>query len=175
MTTQQWPDKEIPAPGTDSQTDELLRAYLAAAAGIRKYGDHGQYREAWHKADDAIRSRLAAGAPVQQSEPQPDDPPGSISWRTADISWICASLKEHTIFDADALQREWDAMKAIALAAEAAPAVEVARADLAKLVRWNRSADGMTSGPENDGRFVEFDDVVRLLAQAPDQTTGEKK
>jgi hypothetical protein len=42
-----------------------------------------------------------------------------LTWRTADISWACAALKEHTIFDADALQREWDAMKAIALAAEA--------------------------------------------------------
>jgi hypothetical protein len=45
--------------------------------------------------------------------------------------------------------------------------------DLSKLVRWERTYDGMTSGPKNDGRFVEFSDVQAILAQPLQQEGGK--
>lgn len=54
-----------------------------------------------------------------------------------------------------------------------AAALAVGGVDLSKLARWDRTDDGMQSGPGNDGRFVEFDDVRALLSAAPAAHTTE--
>jgi hypothetical protein len=64
----------------------------------------------------------------------------SLTWRTADISWACSYLTEATSYDGALIQREWDAMKAIALAAEAAAPLQVSGAS-AESCLW-RLAEG---------------------------------
>lgn len=94
------------------QAQELGMGYGPVAAPLKVFA----YVDGLVQAE--IKAALEDDAPVAS-------PPGSAlhgepSWRTADISWACAHLTENTLYSGDKILREWNAMKAIAIAAEAA-------------------------------------------------------
>lgn len=72
-----------------------------------------------------VEHKAVPAAPPKASE---QDDGAEPSWRTVDISWICMHLTENTHFSGARLQREWNAMKAIALAAIAQPSPSVDQA-----------------------------------------------
>ena len=131
---------------------------------------------------DAI---LAAGAPVQQSEPVavPGTVEAAHEWNRSmlgvkallsctegELECIGEPLLDQYIAEVNAV---YSAMSSYA------PAAAVARPDLASLERFKVSTgcgpfgDEIHIGPDADGQFVNFVDVEALFA--PDQTTGEKK
>jgi hypothetical protein len=92
--------------------------------------EDGRFPATYHYSATETAWRAWANKPVAAPVASPPDStggaepePGSAlhgdpTWRTADISWVCEHLKANSMFDGALLLREWNAMKAIALAAE---------------------------------------------------------